>query len=200
MYEYEKKKGAKPLTISREHDLPFSTSKKQTDSDAYSRISPPVSTKLADRIGDSPTHHDVPPAVAAYLELEAAKSFGRIYHPKSMAERQEYGAVIDKDSSGNYSFANVRNSSDGAADPSKMTDAERNKVSGTLNQNSVAIIHTHWHPNGNLNFTDPDDYRAPAQIQSLYLVNRRGDIYFSKRSPNGIAYGFTHGRKVDSIK
>jgi len=133
----------------------------------------------------------------------AAMAFGFMYGERSKRERQEYAASIDKDSDGKFSFNGVTNSSMFAKDPNNMTDAERNHFQLSYTANSVGHIHTHWRSDGNLNFSNPEDYNgASSQTQFMYLVNRNGEIYFSYRSKisQNTINGFTHGTRIINLK
>jgi len=132
--------------------------------------------------------------------VAAVKAFKTEYYPLSISEQQEYGASIVKNPDGTYSFNNVSNSSMSAVDPLNMTDKERNTVSIDRSApNSVGTIHTHWNPNGNLNFSNPRDYHEPSHVSQMYLINRNGEIYYSVRSKapgniNGFMPGVYIGR------
>ena len=131
-----------------------------------------------------------------------AFAFGLMYHQKSKDEEQEYGAAIDRDANDKYSFTNVMNSSMFAVDPNNMTEKERNRVGIKYTANSVGDIHTHWRPDGNLNFSNPEDYSGNSQgIKFMYLVNRKGEVYYSPRTfSNNNIDGFAPGKKIFKIK
>jgi len=101
-----------------------------------------------------------------------------------------------------YYFWNVSNSELWAAEQGVPFDDDARVTVGTaINSNSVAAIHTPWHPQGNLNFTNPQDYHAGTHLTSLYLVNRRGVIMHSHRSDalNNIN-GWAPGSRAFSIR
>jgi hypothetical protein len=141
-------------------------------------------------------------------EDDAVMAFGLMYHQRSKDERQEYGAVVDKDSNGKFSFENVTNSTASAAangmsiDPdSDDHDRLRNTVNPIYNSTSVASIHTHWRSDGNLNFSNPGDYGEPRGVNHMYLVNRNGEVYYSERSTKkGNINGFSLGKKIFKIQ
>jgi len=146
-------------------------------------------------------------------EEHAVMAFGFMYSQKSITERQEYGAVIDRHDDGRFSFENVRNSTVSAAeqghtiDPkSGNSDPWRNQISYRYNSNSVATVHTHWRPNGNLNFSPPagtsnGDYNPTRPVAHMYLVNRNGEIYYSERSTaRGNINGWSQGIMIIKLK
>ena len=141
-------------------------------------------------------------------EEDAALAFGLKYGQRSKDERQEYGATINKDSNGNYCFADVSNSNISATlqgksidEGSKDTDPLRNQVAIKLSENSVAMIHTHWRSNGNINFSNPQDYPKNTSLTSLYLVNRDGVLYQSRKTnAQGNINGWYKGKRLFSMR
>jgi hypothetical protein len=137
---------------------------------------------------------------------DAALAFALMYHNTSLQDQQEYGAVIAYDSAGKYySFVNVTNSTETAAKFNLSIDNFRNEVVIDRNNmptgfRAVASIHTHWDPNGSLEFSlirHNDDYFGDYVVEtlnSMYLVNRDGEVRYTERSAsNNYAsqyYGF----------
>jgi peptidoglycan hydrolase-like protein with peptidoglycan-binding domain len=137
---------------------------------------------------------------------EAAKAFALTYHKRSLYERQEYAATIDRNASGQYYYTGVTNSSMFAADPNNMTNAERNRFIVDYTDNSVGHIHTHWElvPSDatlreeyRMNFSREDYQGTDYRTQFMYLVNSDGDIYYSHQQENGCP---STGEKIFSIK
>lgn len=137
-------------------------------------------------------------------EEDAVKAFGDKYAPLSKTERQEYGAVIEKNADGKYAYSNVMNSTMTAAKNGKTIDPAsadkdplRNTIGYKYTSNSVATVHTHWRSDGNLNFSNPSDYKSTRPVDHMYLINREGDIYSSQRSSaEGNINGFSPGTKL----
>ncbi|MDR2712406.1 MAG: DUF4329 domain-containing protein [Clostridiales bacterium] len=136
-------------------------------------------------------------------EEDAVKAFGDKYAPLSKTERQEYGAVIEKNADGKYAYTNVMNSTKTAEmrgltinPASADKDPLRNSVSIKYTSNSVADVHTHWRSDGNLNFSNPSDYSSKVPVDRMYLVNRNSEIYYSQRTTEaGNINGFSPGIK-----
>jgi hypothetical protein len=145
---------------------------------------------------------------------DAARAFAVRYHQRSLDERQEYGAVIVQDANGRYRSVNVTNSTEGATQWGQpvenfRTETYINRDSILVGSTAVATIHTHWDPNGSLNFShkpedDMGDYAAEWMLNEMFLVNREGEVYYSKRSSRTMdrnnRYGFSVGVKLFSIK
>jgi hypothetical protein len=114
---------------------------------------------------------------------DAVMAFALMYHPVSMSEGQEYSANIDKRPDGSFTFDNIMNSAMRVGKPvEQLSRNERNIVDLWPNENTVGLVHTHWHPRGHLGFS-PDDLKiARAQLRlgnhtgDWYLVNRRGEV------------------------
>ena len=132
-------------------------------------------------------------------EADAVIAFGLTYHTKSLNEQQEYGATIDE-VNGQYYFHDVSNSAKTAGkNVNDLTDTERRSTAvWGVNDNTTASAHTHWHPSGNLTFSDPGDYDATYgtydNIERIYLVNRNGEIIQSTRNAR-LERGYTMGIK-----
>ena len=133
---------------------------------------------------------------------DAALAFALMFQQKSIDEKQEYGATINKNKDSIFKLTNITNSAETAKKDVVDLDAfERTEVYIKQNISTVSSIHTHWHPKGNINFSNPADYNATYQVKSMYLVNRNGEIYYTQRSKEkGNINGFSLGEKKFSIK
>jgi len=114
---------------------------------------------------------------------DAAMAFALMYHPTSKQEMQEYSASIDRMQDGTFTFTNVMSSAMTAGKKlDYLTDIERRNVDYAYKANSVGIIHTHWHPQGNVGFSSQDMSEAKNLQKtgdytgSWYLVNKYFEV------------------------
>ena len=130
---------------------------------------------------------------------DAALAFGLMYFDISREEQQEYGAAIDI-TEGGYTFKNVTNSLAGvgaAFSSDELSNEQRNQVELIRTKNTVATVHTHWRPDGNLYFSKADYENEPGQIVSMFLVNRNFEFIKSIRyTGSDNINGFSKGVRV----
>ena len=72
----------------------------------------------------------------------------------------------------------------------------RDMTMDTIRVRLTAIIHTHWHPTGELGFSVGDIKGANPQLKAgyslnHYLVNRRGEVKYMKPNADKTNYGKT---------
>ena len=146
---------------------------------------------------------------------DAVMAFGLKYHEKSANDEMEYAALINHDTfdGSKFYFSNISSSTLSYKNsPRRATNTWFNRMNDIyyvsshtvpignnygddrdIMWNTDFIVHTHWDPNGNPNFSNPGDYNAAKKysLTGIYLVNARGDIYRSdqlvnKEYPEGV--------------
>jgi len=130
-------------------------------------------------------------------EKHAVMAFGMMYHQRSKNEQQEYGASIEKNSDGTYGFANVVWSFKDGNTQDNMS------VNLSITNNSVGVIHTHWHPRGSLSFSPGDTEAAKNLLNNgrplnWYLINRNAEV--KRMTPNSKKTGYNNAKTWFKIK
>jgi len=137
-------------------------------------------------------------------ELDAVYYFGVAYHQYYLDNEIEYGAAVQRYKGAFY--LDVKKGED---------DGRSVNLTDVTFRNTVALVHTHWDPYGNLSFTDgsPNDYKAfnwyntaiYPNIWNTYLVNRKGEVIRAHRyyewNQNGkktLKYTKVYEREVES--
>ena len=130
-----------------------------------------------------------------YSMDDAALAFSLIYRELSDKNQKEYGAIIVSEVVGGkktYSFKNIVSSiPTKGKDP--LSDSKRRSLDYDFSlangETLEATIHTHWHPNGKLDFSETDYYNQPYGSKGMYVVLRTSEVMYSKRTRNGFAKG-----------
>ena len=109
-------------------------------------------------------------------EEDAALAFALKYLPISQNEQQEYAASINRNGS-KFVIRNINNSTSTFPDQN-LNDDMRRMVKQTIDANTSALIHTHWHPDGENTF-QAADYRN-KQGRNIYLANKERQLIVAK--------------------
>ena len=118
-------------------------------------------------------------------QMDAVLAFALWFGPVSRNNEIEYGAVIDKYDNNVYKIEGIRNSNDSnfTLDPAN----KERRVALEIKENTVAIIHTHWHPEGSLQHSSgdmqgiPDLFSGYPKVTHSYVVNRNNKVYVVSR-------------------